>query len=57
MYCAFRAKKKRYIIRILTVLYEFAISSPNAIVTYLTTSSDGVIKVPNVFIIGGFGGI
>ena len=39
------------------VLYEFSIASPNAIVTYLTTSVDGVIKVPNVFIIGGFGGM
>ena len=39
------------------VLYEFAINSPNAIVTCLTTSADMVIKVPNVFTIGGFGGI
>ena len=39
------------------VLYEFSIGSPNAIVTCLTTSAGGVIKVPNVFIIGGFGGI
>ena len=39
------------------VLYEFAINSPNAIVTCLTSSADMVIKVPNVFTIGGFGGI
>jgi hypothetical protein len=39
------------------VLYEFSVSSSSAIVTHVTSSADGAVKVPNVFSVGIPGGI
>jgi hypothetical protein len=39
------------------VTYEFFIGSSSAIITSLTTSVDGTIKIPTVFTIGPYGGI
>ena len=37
--------------------YEFSIGSTGALVTVLTTSQDGTVKIPTVFTIGDCAGI